>query len=69
MSRLIVGIDQYLHDSYAWLGFDHENQSDETRFVVLTILQLENCWTKMIANAIAECFHTFSICNHTPFSN
>ena len=36
--RRRLGYNQYSHDSQARLGFGHENQSDETRFIALATL-------------------------------
>jgi len=43
----------YSCDLCVLLGFGHKNQSDETCFVVLTIVQVEKHWTKVIISAIA----------------
>jgi len=53
MPRSIVGIDQYSCESYARLGFGHKNQSDEWRFGVLAILQVEKHWAKVKNSVIA----------------
>jgi len=54
MPELIVGINQYSSDLYAWLKFGHENHSDEWHFIVLAILQVEKQWAKVSIGCIRK---------------